>query len=306
MAYPTDWYETLVAAASAATASLQMPNTMVDLVFAQYSSNYAGALGQSLKINVPVVNNANATDIQNGGVVGITPDETSTQIVINHKYSSNRRIQTYDETLSAGDLGMTYVQPVIEEVLRKLDSAICAEITTANLPTNGTIVGGNDTFTRAQIASAWASLRARGVPTGNPAMCAFVTHSLVLGNMMGSAEFANESVVGINAAELTQQSARLFPQFGFNAVDDPYMPQPAAGTYAAVAFHRYFYGVRTVVPRLANSEHFKQTVVMPRKNVPVVLETWVEPKDQARYIHGFVMCGHKVVREDMAQFMVTT
>lgn len=306
MSYPADFQETLVAAASMATASLKLPNQMVEHVFTQYSPNYDSATGKTLTINVPNVSINNASDIGAGGITGQAPADTQTSLTISHKYSSNRQISTYDATLSANNLAAIYLAPIIEEVLRKTDNAICADMTTGNLPTNGSITGGNDVFTRANLATAWANLRAAGVPVGNPADCKFVTHSTVIGNMMAATEFSSESVVGIRAAEINQRQAVILPQFGFELVDDPYMPLPTSTSYAGVAFHKFFYGLRTVTPVINQGGQVYRTVVFPKTNVPVVVEAWYEPKDQSNYIHAFLMCGHGVVRENMAQYLVTT
>lgn len=306
MAYPNDFYETLVAASSQATASLQLPNSFIGCVYTQYTPNYTAAIGQTLKINVPSVNVSNASDLGNSGITGVSPGDTSVSLTINHKYSSNRKISTYEASLSANELSQVYLQPVIEEVLRKLDQAMAADITSANFDSYSSITAGADILTRANIATGWANLRAAGVPLGNPADNKLVVHSTVYGNMMAASEFNAEATVGIRAAEIAQRRAQILDQFGFELVDDPYVPLPGAGTYAALMMHRFAYGLRTVTQPLVRTGNLMQTVVFPRPNVPVVIETWQEPKDQARYIHAFVICGHGVTRADMAQFLVTT
>lgn len=306
MAYPNDWYETLVAAASMATQALSLPNTFIEAVYTEYSPNYQGALGQTLTINVPTVSVSNASDEGNGGITGISPGDVSVQVSINHKYGSNRKVTLYEDTLAAQVLSQVYVQPVIEEVLRKLDQAMCADITSANFNSYTSITAGADTIARSHLGQAWANLRAAGAPLNDPSNNYLLSHPVVIGNMMSSSDFSSESTVGIRAAELAQQRALVVNQFNFRVLDDPYCPLPGAGTYAALAAHRYCYGLRTVTPSLVRNENLVQTVVFPKPKVPVVLETWYEPKDQARYIHAYVMCGHKVVRPELGQFLVTT
>lgn len=306
MAYPNDWYETLVAAGTAATASLQMPNSLLDAVYKEYSSNYRGAMGQTLTINVPTVSDSNATDIGRGGITGIAPTNSTIQIPIDHKYSSNRKIPNSDLILGAPGLASAYVQPVIEEVLRKLDSGIANDLTAANFPTNGSTTLGADTASAANLSALWVKLRVQGVPM-DPSNLFFVSHPVVIGNMMASDDFRKESTTGINTSEAIQREARILRQFKMEVIDDPYMPV-TSGAYSALAFHRFAYGLRLVAPDLSvlNVDRVVATVVFPRPKVPVVLETWNEPKEQARYIHAYIMCGHKVVRENLGAFAVTT
>ena len=305
MAYPNDYYETLVQASSAVTQTLKLPNMFMESVFTQFSSNWAGALGQSMTINVPVVNVSNASDETNAGVTGVAPTDTTVSLTMSHKYGSNRKIPLYEQTLSAGDLATIYLGPVIEETLRKLDSSMCADITTGNFNSYTSITGGADVFTRAHLGTAWGNLRAAGVPVNTPDNNFFLSHSLVIGNMMGTSDFSQESVVGINTAELTQKRALIVNQFNFQVIDDPYCPVNA-GAYSALAYNRSAYGLRIAVPPLLRTENLVQTLVMARPNVPVVVESWFEPKDQARYIHAFIICGHGVTRKDLAQFLVST
>lgn len=305
MAYPTDFYETLVAANGAAQAILSPPKGLLEAVYTQFSSNYTGGLGQTLKINVPTVSVSNATDETNGGLTGIAAADTSVSIAINHKYGSNRMIPIYEDTLSPEEIGSIYIAPVIEEVLQKLGAGVGANFTETVFSTNSVISGaGADVVQRADLGKAYGVLRTKGVPI-EPNNSFLAVHPVVGGNMLAASEFNAEATVGIRAAELAQQQARVVDQFGFRFIEDSNLTV-ATGVYTCVAFHRYSYGLRIVTPTLKNNGRVDQTVVMATPSIPVVVESWYEPKDQARWIHAFVMCGHGGVRPEMGQVIKTS
>ena len=305
MAFPNDFHETLVAAANEATQFLSPPTAMINAVYAQHSSNYVGALGQTLKINIPKVNVANAVDEGRNGLTLIDPDDDSAQIVIDKKYGSNRKLLNMDLSLTPTDLANIYIAPVVEEVKQKLDIALAADVIN-NADLYPVIQGGADLFTRAQLGAAWGRLRAAGAPMNDPSKASFITHSVVMGSMLAATEFTSEAVVGIRAAEIAQQQAMILPQFGARIMDDAnFESDSTAGEYWGVYLHKFAYGLRTVTPRLVSNSHVTQTPIQVAPNVFITLETWYEPMQQARVIHAYIICGHAMVRPELAQLLKT-
>lgn len=293
MSYPSDYYATLVQAGTAATGILTLPNQVVESVYTDYDSGLA-QFGQTVNVVIPTVSVSNASDITNSGITGVAPGDSEVAVTLNHKYSSNRKIPSF-EAVSANPikLAQLYIAPVIEEVVQKLNTTLAATITTTNFPT-GAVTGGADVLTRANISSAWAQLRTVGVPMGDGNLNLLV-HPVVYGNMMSSSEFANESVVGVSQAEAANQRAVILPQYGATLRDDPHMPV-TSGAYTCILMHKYAIALRTAVEAQPTGTAMIQTTVFPKPDLPVQLQLWFEPKDQAWYIHAYILCGFSVAR----------
>lgn len=305
MSYPTDYQATLVAAGSIATQALTLPNQIIDSCYFDYDADLS-QFGKTVNIVIPTVDVSNASDIANGGISGIDPADSTVAVTVSKKFSSNRKIKDFDAVLANPvKLAELYVRPVIEEVTQKLNQSLAGLISSSNFTTNSVTGSGDDVFSRADIAKGWAKLRTLGVPVDDGNLSLLVSPT-VYGNMMGTSEFANESVQGINAAEVVNRRARLLTQFNAVIKDDPHMPTLSSGANSVgILMHKYAIAVRTALSPSPQGTSMLQSVVYYKPDLPVHLQLFFDPLTQAHYIHAFIQCGYAVARENHGCLLTT-
>lgn len=303
----TGLFQTLVSAAGELKTPLTLRKSMLSKVYV-HDQPIPGSVGQVININVPTVNSANATDIGAGAIQVVDASHNNVSVTINRNYSTARIIRDFTDTLSPENLRQLYLAPAIEEVAQKCNAAICALVTSANFSTYSSITGGADTFSRANLTAAWANLVGNGVPTEDAGNFHFVTSHVAYGQMLQDTGLINEAIVGINAAEAAQQTARLMPALGALLDYDPQFLQPTAGsTYAGLLFHKNAIAVAPVRPLDETSPHVQSMLWSPPNSGFIFrIQTWYDPREQGQILHVHSMFGLAVVRPEYGSYLVST
>lgn len=294
-----------------AVASLQKPNmfrnSMMAKVYVQRQP-VPGTVGQTINVNIPIVNENDVIDIGNGPIQITDEDHDTVPLVVNRNPSISRRIPDFDQARTPLDFREFYLTPAIESLCRKINRAICDQITAATFSRYTSIVGGDNVFTRPNVAAAWGNLVGPGVPM-TPGDLFFVTSHVAYSNMIGddTNKWIQENVVGATAAESAQQSARLMPAFGAVVDFDQQMPSPAAGTYAGLFFNRNAFAVVPVTPPTQRKPQVLETFWTPEGTGFVFrIQFWYDPTQQANILHVHCMYALAVVRPDYGSYLVTT
>ncbi len=298
-------FETLVVpAATASIQALRYSKAYPESIYWDYK-DVGGRTGQTLNCDVPIVVEADATDIGSGSVSTSDTTHTTVPIVLDQHPSVSFTIQSWDEVRTPQDLQRLYVQPKLESLLRKINATVAAKAVAANFDVHDGITGGTATFTRANILAAWAKLAGAGVPVSDPGNLFFITHPAAYANMLADTNFYQESIVGINSAELAQRRAVFAPQANTVIKFDQQAPLSTT-KYTGLFFHRYAIGGVVVRPPALSAagkggDGIKETVLYPFRNAPqfpVQLQMQSTVKEQGTLIHMHAMFGVKVVRPD--------
>jgi hypothetical protein len=298
-------FETLVAAAVPAAKALKFSNKMLDHVYVGFEPNYA-TLGSTLNVNVPVVNEGDVNDIGSGDIVITDTSHNTYPIVFDKNQSTSFVIRNFDEIRTPQDLRNLYLDARLEALMRKVDRDLCSLVTSTNFNTYSSLTGGADVFTRANLATLWNSLAGGGVPVDDTANMFFLTSNLPYSNMLNDTSFAQESIVGIDAADKTRTAAFL-PQFGATLSYDQLFPQPTAGsTYAGLFFHRYAIAMRTAPLQPMGDSNIKEITVYPRPNLPVRIQMANSIAHQGVVINLNCAYGRAVVRATHGAYAVST
>lgn len=304
----TGLFQTLTSAVAGLKAPLMLKKSMLSKVYV-HGQPVPGTVGKTISINIPSVNEGNVVDIGAGKIQVADAVHTNVNLVINKNLSSARIVRDFDQSLSAESLRTLYLEPLIEEVARKVNRSICDLVTSGNFNIHSSITGGADVFTRVHVATAWSNLRGIGVPD-DPANMFLVTHHLPYSNMIGddANKWISESIVGVSAAELVQQTARLMPAFGAQIDYDPQFPIPSGGTYAGLMFHRNAIAVAPVVPVDQGSKAaVMETEYQPEGSALTFrIQAEYNMAEQGTVLHAHCIYGLAVVRPDYGSFLVTT
>lgn len=300
----TGLFETLVAAASEASQPLKFTNAFSDSVFAGYQPITA-QFGQTLNVPIPSVNEGDVADI-GGGQINVT-DTTHTNVAItfDRHFSTAFVIKAWDQIRTPRDLYAIYLEPRLEAVIRKVNSSLFSLVNTSNFNVHSSITGGADTFTRANMGTAWSNMASYGVPVSQPDAMTFICHPTAYANMNASTDFYQESIVGINTAEMVQQRAMMAPAFNTKIVADQHFI-PTSGAYPALMFHKYAIAVVSANMPSANDPGVMETVAMPRSWLPVQIQMQYSLRDQGWVVHLHCGWGVKVVRPEFGQYLVST
>lgn len=301
-------FQTLVVpAANELMTEARFQNILLDSVFTQFDGD-GGGIGQTLNINVPIVNESNVNSIGSGPIVVTDTAHTPFQVVIDTKYSDAERIQSFDQIRTPLQFKTLYLGAMVESVLRKANRRVAAEFNPASstgiLSVNTVVTGAvANSHARADLSSAWTKLVNQGCPMG-PRDLQFVTNPTPWGNMAAdttSAQWVTQYVVGTAAAELAQQQAKFMPQFSMRLDYDQTMPQNGSSKYIACAFHRWAIGMKFIAEDTpVTGGYVEQMYIFPRKNVPVRIQMWYDPNQQGVVLHVSTAFGIKTVRPEFA------
>jgi hypothetical protein len=304
----TGLFQTLVLPATAQLAQpLALKNSMITKVYYQ-EQPISGTVGQVINVNIPVVAENDAIDIGNGAIQISDGDHTNVAMTVNNNLSIARRIPDFDKVRTPIDFKTFYLQPMIESLTRKVNRQVCALVTSTNFSSYTSITGGDNLFTRANLASAWANLMGAGVPA-TPGDLHFVTSHIPYATMLGDAtqNFIQQYVVGESAAVAAQQTARFMNQFQADMDYDQLMPLPTSTSYAGLFFNKNAIAFVPVAPPPENKPNVMETTYSPEGSGLVYrVQFWYDPREQAWIIHINCVFALTVVRPNFGSYLVTT
>lgn len=293
-----------------ATAQLNQPlmlaNSMLRSIYIQPQPQ-PGRPGRTIEVNIPVVSEGDVIDIGSGPIQITDQDHTNVSLTVNNNKSKAFRIPDFDAIRTPMDLLNFYLQPAIESVTQKINRSVCALVNTTNFNVHSSITGGADKFERAHLATAWVNLNTIGVPM-TPGDVTFITGTLPYGNMLADSNWIQESIVGLTAAEATQQRSQFAPQYQAVVKHDPMMPQPSAGaTYAALFFNSAAIALIPVVPPTGQKPHVRETLYTPEgTGLTYRVQFWYDPREQAWILHVHACYALAVVRPNFGSYLVST
>jgi hypothetical protein len=301
----TGLFETLVAAASGAATHLQFSNALLDCVFTGFDSGVR-EVGETLRVNIPKVNEGDVVDIAAGPLQPSDTDHDTVDIKFDKHPSTSWVIKSWDKIRTPMDLQRLYLQPRLEGLVRKCNRYLAALVNTTNFDGYTLISGsGADVFAKADIAGAWKNLAGAGVPVDDQANLFLVTNTTAYGNMLGDSNFSQESIVGLTAAQIAQQRAKLLDQFGAQVRYDQHLAVFNAGKQPAIFMHRFAIAAVSANLPPSQSASVMETTVYPRPWLPVQVQMEYSLKDQGWLFNLHCGLGVKVVRKDFASLLET-
>jgi hypothetical protein len=335
----TGLFETLVAPASATAAQVaKFNNPMLQSCYNDYDSTY-GSIGNTLVINIPIVNIGNVTNIGDGALSIVATNQTTQTLQIAYNASSSRRIQSFDQIRTPVQLRRLYLDGMIEEVTRYVDNVlvqialgnaatVAAPGITAPSPnsffaTNTPIatVGTGSTigmatqtgeFTRLQLASAWATLIGQGADM-TPQNGFFITNQVPYGAMLGdpNLQLIQAYVVGESEAEKAQQTARFAPFLNSTINYDQFIGQTSssatpASKYYGLMFHRYAIGFKPVLQPKTQSPVVEEMTVFPKENFPVRVQLGYDLVNQGWILAVNTIFAANVIRPEFGEVVYSS
>ena len=305
----TGVFETLVVpAATDVKLTPKYKNTMLGRVYTDYRGQ-SGTVGNTLQINVPIVDENNVANIGAGPINIVDTNQTPVNIVIAYKMDSARIIKSFDQVRTVLNMRELYVQPMIEEVLRKSNRVVANLATPTLFPNYATIAGGSNVFTRLNISAAWQNVAGTGGAPVNPDDTSFVTDQTAYGNMLGDAtqNFIQQYVVGESAAIAGQQKAMFAPQFSAMVDWDQQMPTSTAGKHGGLYFHRMAIGLLPVLEPQPEESYIRQTTIFPTadRKFPITVQMWHDPTQQGTVLNAFATFGVNVINPAWGSYLET-
>jgi hypothetical protein len=295
-------FQTLVAATSAASSHLRFRNAFVDAIFWDYQP-IAASPYTTLNVTIPSVSEGDVVDAQGGPYQPTDTAHSSVPITLDKDFTSSFIIRNWDEVRTPENLREKYIQPRLEGMLRKVNRTLAQLVTTGNFNTHTLISGaGADVFARADLTGAWRNLASVGVPVEDSGNLSFVTNPTAYANMLADSNFVQESIVGVNAAQVAQQRAMLLTQYGANVMYDQHITAFNSGKQPGILMHRFAVAGVTVDPQ-SNAEF--RRILFVRPNLPVLVEMGYSLENRGWLIGMTCQWGLKVVRPEFGSLVET-
>ncbi len=297
----TNLFQTVVAAASAASESLRFKNAFVDAIYWDYQPVVATPY-TTLNVIVPTVNEGSVVDIQTGPIQPTDYSYNPESITLNKNFSVSFIVKSWDQIRTPVDLQRIFLQPNMEALLRKINRTIVGLYNSTNFPNYTLFTGTSGTsgdFTRGDIGTAWQNLANAGVPVEDRDNMFLLVEPFSYAAMLSDQNFIYQYIVSDDAAIAAQQQAKLRAIFGASVLWDQQMVAFNSGHYPAVLQHKYAVAAVTANPP-PGGPNVEETIVMLKDQIPVQIQMAYSMQDQGWVVHMHCMWGLSVVRPEMA------
>lgn len=207
-------------------ARLSYPTKLIGTVY-QHPDINPGEAGQEVSVYVP--GPAVYADRKNSPL-SISPlSGSNITVVLQQQPAYAFKISDWEKLMAMpnGQFGSAHVQPALIGAAEYLNAKI-ADLFQAGAGFFNTYTPvANDTakfLKAAQLRSARANLANAKVPVDDISNMFVATGSTTYTNMTGDSDFAQESMVGVDATVSARQRAVILPQLNAQIVEDPQMP----------------------------------------------------------------------------------
>ena len=302
----TGLFETrVIPAGIAAAQALQYTKASLRAIYWDYKAE-GGEIGQTMNVNVPVVNSGDSIDIGSGP---LSPSDTTSvayPIVLSHHCSASFVIKSWDKIRTPVMLQELYLQPKLEALLRQANGYVTSLFTAANFGSYTTVTGAGSgastVFNRTQLTQMWANLAGSGVPVYQPNNLAFLTHPGPYGGMLADTNFFQAYVVGEGAAIDALQRGSLVPTLNAKVLFDQQVAASGTGNYVGIMLHRYaIAGVCAPPPSNEELGQVQEVTIYPVAEAPnfaVQIQMAYSIKDQGTVINIHTNLGFAVIRSE--------
>lgn len=305
----TGLFETrVIPAAVSAAQALAYTKASLRAIYWDYKAE-GGEIGQTMNVNVPVVNQNDAVDIGAGPLQPSDTDHATVPIVLANHLSASFVIKSWDKVRTPVQLQELYLQPKLEALLRQANGLVTALFTTGNFNAYAAVTSGAaNTFQRGDLTKMWSYLAGNGCPVYQPNNLTFLAHPTVYGNMMADGNFFQAYVVGETAAQQVQQRAAMVEALNARILFDQQMPT-ISSKYVGMFLHRWAVaGVCAPPPSNEELGQVQETTIYPVAEAPnfaVQIQMAYSLKDQGTLINLHTNLGFKIVRKDFGAYGAT-
>lgn len=307
----TGLFETRVIPAGVAAAqALQYTKASLRAIYWDYKAE-GGEIGQTMNVNIPVVNQGDAVDIGSGPLQTSDTDQVTVPIVLSHHVSASFVIKSWDKIRTPIMLQELYLQPKLEALLRQANGYVTALFTTSSFPTYSSVqsssgtAAAQQTFTRGNLTTMWGNLAGEGVPVYQPNNLAFITHPAAYAGMMADSNFFQAYIVGEGAAVDVLQRGALVPTLNAKVLFDQQVAA-SGSNYVGMFLHRYaIAGVCAPPPSNEELGQVQEVTIYPVAEAPnfaVQIQMAYSIKDQGTVINLHTNLGFSVTRPDFGSY----
>jgi hypothetical protein len=309
-AQTTSLFQTMVAPAGIAAAKhLRFNNALIKSVRVN-AEPFAGMPGKYTTMNVlvPTVEESNVLDIGSGPLQPTDSAYDVRSIPFDQNFSNSFVINDWNQLRTPVDLKRLYLQPRLEEMVRKINRGLVSLVNATNF-SSYTIVSSAaaDYFARADLTLARTNMVAAGVPMDAGDLF-FLMGPVPYGNMLIQSAYNVESTVGVRATEAANQMAYILPQYNMELREDQHFGVVTAGKYLGLVMHRD--AIQMVVgkyPEQPESDVEEMTLMIGEGEnaIPVQLQGGYSLINQGYLINIRIPWGASVVRPEWGHLLQT-
>jgi hypothetical protein len=246
----SNFYQTLVTAATEASQALVGTNALMESVFLDYKPQVTD-IGQTLNINVPNIVTSSVTDAGNADIALTDVSATTTALVFNNHPYYGFTVRDFEQYNTPTSLRQTFLDAAIKGVAESIDGKIAALFTSGNFGTNSPISCTGGYATTSQFLTGYANLADQRVPVTDMANMSYVMppHSYAL--TLGDNNWTEALIAGERIAEEVRGTGELISSYGSKLkMDQQLNYQLTSGTaphrtFTAAMFHRWAVALAT-------------------------------------------------------------
>lgn len=243
----SSFFQTVVAAATEASAVLAPTWNALDSIYWDYNTEQPGVLGQTLNIAIPADPSNQVQDIGSGDVILSDASTSTVPIVFSKHPQVGYTIRDFEQFNSPTMLRNLFMDSYLKGIKSNINGNITALFNTANFTTNAAISATTSVITVTQFLQGQARLLDQRVTALDPENVSLLLPATPYTAMTDASStagaFWTQAQIASNAiAEEIRRTGQLKPTFGATIKMDQQMPTTGAAgsrTFTGAYFHRY-------------------------------------------------------------------
>lgn len=266
------FYQTLVTAATQASAALMGTNSLLDCVYKDYKPAVAD-IGQVINVVIPATVTGSVSDAGLGDITPTDVSETTVPITFNkHPYYSFV-VRDFEQYNTPRDIRTTFLDAAIKGILENIDQAVSALLQPANFTTNTAIATTGSLVTVDQFLTGYANLANQKADVTDAANMSLVANPAVYAKILGNSSWTQALIAGEQLATDAHIRGKIVTSYGASINMDQALNSLTTGTapnlsYTAAYFHRYAIALATR-PLATPDTGVVDVTVVDYKGVPV-------------------------------------
>lgn len=304
----TGFNQTLVTAATEASATLMGSNALLDRVYKDYQPQVTD-IGKTLNVIIPA---SVTSQVADGGVADVSYSdvvETTVPIVFDQHPLYTFVIRDFEQYNTPRSIRTAFLDAAFKGVAEYIDGKVAALFTSTNFTSTTAIATTGSLITTTQFLSGYATLANNKVAVADPANMSLISVPTVYAKILGDTGWTQALIAGEKIASEVHGSGRLAVSYGCTLDYDQQLTALNTGTapnqtFTGAYFHRYAVAVATR-PLPTPDTAVVDATMIDYKGIPIRVMIGY---NQAKL--GFVVTvdagfGLKVVRPEMGQLFAT-
>ena len=249
----SSFYQTLVAAASQASAVTVGTLRIADSVFLDYDPSVNADIGQTLNVPIPASQTGNIYDAGVADVALYDVSAATKPIVMNKHPMASFVIRSFEQFNTPERLQNLFLDGAFKGIKENINGTVAALLTTGNFSTNTAISCTGSLVSLSKFLDGKTALGDQKVDVDNTSMMSLILPSKPYNTMLdasntSAAPWTQALIAGLRTADEVRATGQMPSTFGVTVKRDQQMPTTGTAgsrTFTGAYFHKYAIAVAT-------------------------------------------------------------